>query len=179
MTTEWLKNEKITLRAPEPEDLDLLYEMENDTTLWNIGNNIQPFSHYTLRNYLTQAKQDIYADKQIRFIIELKNNELAGIIDLIDFDPYNKRAEVCIGLLKKHRGKGIGYSALSVISKYAFKLLQINQLYAYITEDNHHSRNLFAKAGYKENAILKEWKLQENRYSDVIIVQLFNTPNAV
>ena len=27
----------VVLRAMEPEDLDLLYQIENDTKLWNIG----------------------------------------------------------------------------------------------------------------------------------------------
>lgn len=170
---ELLKNEMIRLRSPEPEDLELLYEMENDVHLWNVGNSIQPYSRYVLRRYLEESKQDIYVDKQVRFVIELTDGSAIGMVDIIDFDPHNKRAEVCIGLLERYRGKGYGYSALSLMGGYAFRFLQLNQLYAYITKDNTHSRRLFKKAGYKENAILKDWKFLENRFCDVVITQLF------
>ena len=29
--------QQISLRAMEPEDLDLLYTIENDTSIWNVG----------------------------------------------------------------------------------------------------------------------------------------------
>ncbi len=172
MSTEWLKNSEITLRAPEPEDLELMFQMENDTMLWNTGNHIQPFSRYTLRQYIEQSQQDIYTDKQIRFIIETADGTPAGMIDLADFDPHNNRAEVCIGLIDQHRGKGIGYMALTLLLDYAFNLLRLNQLYAYIPEDNHHSRRLFAKAAFKETALLKEWQQNGQEFENVIVAQL-------
>ena len=56
---QWLTNGNIRLRAPEPEDLELLYKMENDTTLWSVGNSTQPYSRYTLRNYIEQTRNDL------------------------------------------------------------------------------------------------------------------------
>ena len=38
----------IRLRAIEPEDLDLLYRIENDRELWNVGTTNVPYSRYTL-----------------------------------------------------------------------------------------------------------------------------------
>ena len=38
MNENWLKDDMIRLRAPEPEDLELMYAMENDTSLWSVGN---------------------------------------------------------------------------------------------------------------------------------------------
>ena len=32
-----MEDKKIHLRALEPEDLDFLYEMENDESLWEMG----------------------------------------------------------------------------------------------------------------------------------------------
>ena len=32
-----MEDKKIRLRALEPEDLDFLYEMENDESLWGMG----------------------------------------------------------------------------------------------------------------------------------------------
>lgn len=171
MNTTWLKDDIISLRTPEPEDLELMFAMENDTTLWSIGSATLPYSRYTLRTYLEQSRQDLFSERQARFVIELKNGETAGMIDLADFDPLNSRAEVCIGLLGKHRGKGIATRALTLLCDYAFKKLHINQLYAFIPEWNEESLKLFEKNSFKKNALLQQWQRTENGYSNVFLVQ--------
>ena len=44
MDTTWLKDDSVRLRTPEPEDLELMYAMENDTTLWSAGNATLPYT---------------------------------------------------------------------------------------------------------------------------------------
>lgn len=171
MHSTWLKDDIIKLRAPEPEDLELMFAMENDTSLWCAGNATLPYSRYTLRSYLEQSRQDLLAERQARFVIEFVDGTGAGMIDLADFDPINSRAEVCIGILGKYRDKGIATRALQLLCHYAEKKLHLHQLYAYIPIWNGTSRKLFAKAGFKESAILKEWQRSEEGYFDVILVQ--------
>lgn len=171
MNTTWLKDDIISLRTPEPEDLELMFAMENDTTLWSIGSATLPYSRYTLRTYLEQSRQDLFSERQARFVIELKNGETAGMIDLADFDPLNSRAEVCIGLLGKHRGKGIATRALTLLCDYAFKKLHINQLYAFIPEWNEESLKLFEKNSFKKSALLQQWQRTENGFGNVFLVQ--------
>ena len=171
MNTTWLKDELISLRSPEPEDLEMMYAMENDTTLWSVGNATLPYSRYTLRQYLEQSCQNLFAEHQARFVIELADGETAGMIDLADFDPLNSRAEVCIGLLGKHRGKGIATRALALLCDYAMKKLHINQLFAFIPEWNEESLRLFEKNGFKKSALLKEWQRTEKGFNDVFLVQ--------
>ena len=171
MDTTWLKDDSVRLRTPEPEDLELMYAMENDTTLWSAGSATLPYSRYTLRLYLEQSKQDLFTERQARFVIDLDSSEAAGMIDLADFDPLNSRAEVCIGLLGKHRGKGIATRALALLCEYALKRLHINQLYAFIPKWNSESLNLFEKNGFTKSALLKQWQRTEKGYIDVFLVQ--------
>lgn len=171
MNTTWLKDELISLRSPEPEDLEMMYAMENDTALWSVGNATLPYSRYTLRQYLEQSCQNLFAEHQARFVIELADGETAGMIDLADFDPLNSRAEVCIGLLGKHRGKGIATRALALLCDYALKKLHINQLFAFIPDWNEESLRLFEKNGFKKSALLKQWQRTEKGFNDVFLVQ--------
>lgn len=167
----WLKSDKITLRAPEPEDLALMYIMENDTELWSIGDTLLPYSRYTLRSYLEQSRQDLFSERQARFVITLPDGEAVGMIDLAAYDPLNSRAEVCVGLLGKYRGQGIASEALRLLCEYSFKRLHIHQLYAYVAVENSESRKLFAKNGFVEASVLKDWLRNENGFSDVVLVQ--------
>lgn len=38
MKQSFLSNDRIYLRAVEPEDMDVMYEMENDPSMWDISN---------------------------------------------------------------------------------------------------------------------------------------------
>ena len=171
MNGTWLKNDRITLRSPEPEDLELMYAMENDTTLWSVGNATLPYSRYTLRAYLEQSRQDLFSEHQARFVIEFAGGEAAGMIDLAEYDPLNSRAEVCIGLLGRHRGKGIATETMQLLCEYAFKKLHIHQLYAYVPQWNNESITLFEKNGFEKSALLRQWQRNENGYNDVFLMQ--------
>lgn len=169
--SSWLKDETMTLRAPEPEDLELMYAMENDTALWSVGNATLPYSRYTLRTYLEQSRQDLVAERQARFVIELSGGDCAGMVDLADYDPLNSRAEVCIGLLGAYREKGIASRALQLLCSYAAGRLHLHQLYAYVPQWNAGSIRLFEKCGFVYTATLKDWVRGKEGYSDVVLMQ--------
>ena len=103
---------EIRLRALEPEDLDLLYRIENDMKLWNVGTTNVPYSRYTLHDYIATASNDIYVDRQVRMMVENLSGETVGIVDLVNFDPNNCRAEVGLIILNAFRRRGYGSSAL-------------------------------------------------------------------
>ena len=127
-----LERSMIKLRAIEPEDLDLLYRIENDRELWNVGTTNVPYSRYALHDYVAHASDDIYMDRQVRMIIENNEGEIVGIVDLVNFDPGNRRAEVGLIVLDAFRRRGYGRNILSQIADYALNVLHLHQLFAYI-----------------------------------------------
>ena len=170
----FLENEKIKLRAPEPEDLDLLYKWENDTELWSIGGTLAPYSRYELKQYILSQK-DIYESKQLRFIIENKTEKVTiGTIDLYDFDPHNRRVAVGIMIDKVHQGSGLASEALSLLCEYAFSFLKLHQLYAYIPVKNEPSIKLFSHCGFKNKGLLHDWLQSVDGYEDVLIFSLIS-----
>lgn len=167
-----LENTKIRLRAPEPEDLELLYKWENDTDLWEYGNANAPYSRFSLREYLSESKQDIYADKQLRLMVEMHpSGEVIGMTDLYDFDPFHRRAGVGILIDIEHRNRGYGLQALTLLDDYAFGFLSLKQIYAFVPEKNLASMQLFSKAGYMPTGILREWLSVADRFEPVQVWQ--------
>ena len=65
-----LSNDKVVLRALEPEDVELLYGWENDSDLWQVSNTLAPFSKYVLTQFIESQMQDIYQTRQMRLVIE-------------------------------------------------------------------------------------------------------------
>ena len=172
---KWLENDTIRLRALEPEDLDLLYAWENDTSLWKFGSTLVPYSRYVLKAYLEHADADIYAQKQLRLMIVLKaSGETVGTVDLFDFDPRHRRAGVGILIDPAYQRKGIGKEALSLLTAYAFGLLNIHQLYVFVPVSNEPSRNLFLDSGFTSCGILKDWLHTNHGFADAYFMTLLN-----
>lgn len=171
-----LTGQNIHLRALEPEDLEFVYQIENDESIWEVSNTQTPYSRFLIRQYLENAHQDIYEAKQLRLAICInENNSTIGLIDLFDFDPKNNRAG--IGILIKNasdRSKGLGSEALDLLIRYAFQQLQLHQLYANIGEDNQASLHLFTKFGFEKIGIKKQWNKVNNVYKDELLFQLIN-----
>lgn len=161
----------IHLRALEPSDLDFLFALENDQRLWSISNTLVPFSKFTLKQYITNAKEDIFTAKQQRFVISDSQHQSLGLIDLYDFDVLHHRAGVGLVIDESHRGKGIGKKALALIEKLAFQRLQLHQLYAGVGEENTASLTLFKSAGYIECGIKKDWNYYNNSYHNEVVFQ--------
>jgi len=172
-----LKNKNIYLRPLEPEDLDFLYQTENNTNIWELSNNQTPYSRFALKQYIERTlSEDVYALKELRLVIcKTDNNLPIGLIDLFDFDPKNKRAGVGILITDtKYRSSGYGSQALETLIDYAFDILQLRQLYCNILSENQKSINLFLKYNFKQIGIKKDWVFDGENYKDEILFQLIN-----
>ena len=166
------QNPYVNLRALEPEDLELLYRIENDVNLWNIGATNVPYSRWTLHEYIANSTGDIYTDHQVRMMIENKEKEVVGIIDIVNFDAANRKAELGLIIEEPYRHAGYARSALQKISEYAVNILHLRQLFAIIAVNNEPCIRLFQSLGCLESARLKDWLFDGQNYHDVIVMQI-------
>ena len=170
-----LKGQNIYLRALEPKDLDFLYRLENDTSIWEISGTLKPYSKKMLQLYLDNAYRDIYEVKQLRLCICDMEDRCIGLIDLFDFDPKNRRAGMGIIIVNpEDRGKGLGAEAISLVCEYAFSMLDLHQIYANILEDNDKSIKLFQKMGFKKIGVKKEWIRTSTGFKNEVLFQKIN-----
>jgi diamine N-acetyltransferase len=171
-----MKYEKIRLRALEPEDLELLYEWENNDSYWVISNTVSPFSKYTLKRYMENSHKSIYETGQLRLMIDLKEEKKTiGTIDIFDFDPFHGRAGIGILIADEaQRKKGYASMSLKCLIDYCFRTLQLHQLYCNILANNCESIDLFKKMGFTESGVKKEWVKTTDGYLDEYMFQLIN-----
>jgi len=171
-----LTGNTIFLRALEPHDLDFLFKLENDESVWEVSETLAPYSRYVLKQYLENSHKDIYEVKQLRLAISDFEEHLLGFIDLFDFNPRHMRAGIGIIVLQEaNRNKGIGTEALDLMINYTFNHLNLHQLYANISVENKPSIKLFSNLGFKKIGIKKDWNHFDGVYSDEILYQLINT----
>lgn len=171
-----MRYKDLILRAPEPEDLELLYKWENDTSIWQLSNTLTPFSKFALRKYIENSKQSIFESGQLRLMIGgISSGITIGTVDLFDFDPLNLRAGIGILIAEPgSRKKGYASMAVEFMIDYCFNRLKLHQIYCNILSDNSDSIKLFTRLGFKQAGVKKEWIRSDNSFKDELLFQLIS-----
>lgn len=161
-----IQNDRVILRAPEPDDVDALYLWENDApdTL------NEPLSRLAVWTYVHDYKADIYSRRELRLMIDYAvTGATIGHIDLVEFDPTHRRAGIGIYIAEEYRHCGFAAEAVGLLSEYCHNTLHMKQLWAQVAADNVASLALFISAGFAEVATLPFWFRRGDRYVDVKI----------
>lgn len=166
-----LYDNEIRLRAPEPEDVDSLYILENDPRTWNDGATLAPLSRKQLWDYISTYDGDIFSAGQLRLVIEF-GGELAGEIDLYDFDKIARRAYVGIIVKEQYRGERVATRALKLLLEYAVERLALRQLAAVVRAGNEPSERLFEKQGFVQTGYFRAWLRSNESWADARHYQL-------
>ena len=56
MNKSYFCSERVRLRAMEPEDLEVMYAMENDSQTWDVTNFTVPYSRFVLKQYIENSE---------------------------------------------------------------------------------------------------------------------------
>lgn len=146
MKTE-LHTSKVKLRAPEKSDVANLYYLRSHPLVKKFIERELPKNISDVEKFIELRNAD---PNPFYFIIEtLPSNEFAGTICLWNINQENTYAEVGYELLPDFQGKGIMTSALREIIRFAFKELNIETIEAFTHSENHASRKLLEKFGFK------------------------------
>lgn len=169
-----LTDDKITLRALEPTDIDVMYRWENDAELWRYGSTVAPFSRKQIWEYIAGYDADIYSARQLRLmIVDNASGDVVGAIDITDYDPVNQRAAIGIFVDRSYQRKGFASAAIRLVEGYCAERLGMHQLWAMVPGDNTPSRSLFTSSGYKISGRLQSWLKTRTSYCDAYIYQHF------
>jgi len=94
-----------------------------------------------------------------------------GNIKLGPINTHHRRADIGIVIgEKKYWGKGIATEAISAISDHAFNVLGLHKINAGFYSENTASGRAFLKAGFYEEARLREHWLSDGQWQDQIIL---------
>ena len=169
-----LSNSKITLRALEPDDIDLLYHWENTSDVWKVSNTHTPISKFMLANYIKSADADIWEKKELRLMIVDANQKVIGTIEVFEFDPFHQRAGLGIIIFDQaDRRSGIATTTLDLISDYLKNEIGVYQVYVNIASDNQPSIKLFEKLSFELIGTKKHWLKRPTGWIDELMYQKF------
>ena len=171
MTTMTKKRNTIKLRALEPEDAALLYVVENDAAEWCHTDSLAPYSYRQLQDFALTYDPDPFRAGQLRLVVENDQGEAVGLVDLYEISSKNLNAFIGVTTLPDKRVKGYGQAAVEEMTRYALTTLGLRTVAAKILSRNRKALDLFAKAGYVETGLLKDWQRTGEGFEDLVLMQ--------
>jgi diamine N-acetyltransferase len=160
-----IKGTSIDLRKLQPSDLSFLFEIENNPDHWNYSDIPGPYTKEELIHFIDESLEStVFETNQERFVIQDKQGQSVGFVDLFDCDFSHKRAGVGIVISSNERQKGYAKEALILLERYAKEELKLHQLFALISEENLKSISLFKGCGFEMTAIKQDWFLKDGMY---------------
>ena len=166
------KDADVRLVAVGPEDLTSLYAWINDrdTVIFN-----SPYSPVHLKNHLEwfdsiRSREDI-----VLFGIR-SGGRLVGTCQLHSIHPVHRTADLQIRIgSTDDRRKGFGFSAIKQLLQFGFFDRNLNRIALHVFADNTAARQLYAKAGFKEEGRLRQAAFVDGGFKDLIILSLLQS----
>lgn len=151
------------LRLLNKNDLSLRVQWMNDARIYCTMHFQPPI---LLENTLQWFNINKNNSKRADFVLETLDGEVLTMSGLTRLDADILKMESYIFVDPDTKAKGLGKKTLFLQCVYAFEILKINKVYAYIDSDNFASQKLYEKIGFKKEGILRNETKREDSFID-------------
>lgn len=115
--------------------------------------------------FLRAAEKDAYEHTAFKAGV-WRHGNLIGCIDLHQIDWANGNARVGYWLDKEHTGHGIMTRAVHLLAEYAFEALDLHRVEIHVCTENHLSRHVAERLGFKMEGVLRQVQRLRGEYHD-------------
>ena len=127
------------------------------------------FDRRTITEWLT-GRQD-HHDRADWAIVASDTDEFLGEVVLNDFDPTEASANFRISLAGPTvYGCGFGTAAARMAVRHGFDTVGLHRIHLEVFDFNPRARRSYAKAGFREEGVLREAHHDESGWHDVIVM---------
>lgn len=105
------------------------------------------------------------------------NNDLGTFYGACGFNNLqikNQKAELGFWLLPEYWGRGIIPEAVSKINEFAFKILQLHRIEAFVETENDNSKKVLKKMGFSYEGTMKDVEIKEKKFISLSVFALLN-----
>lgn len=167
-----MEGQDIYLRLMNEGDTDNIVKWRNSDFVRRNFIYQKPFTREGHENWVRTM---IDTGKVIQFIICTKDERPIGSVYLRDIDQIHHKAEYGIFIGEKDAlKKGYGTQAAKLIIAYAFEKLKLHKLMLRVLAENGQAKRSYEKAGFIQEAYLKDEVFLEGQYKDVIYMAVIH-----
>jgi ribosomal-protein-alanine N-acetyltransferase len=159
----------VTLREISDKDIQEITQLMTRNVarfLWEVP---YPYKRKNAQDFVNTSRSDFKLLRAVNFAIDYHgsyrpNNLLIGTISLKDIDWLTKSANIGYWTGEKYWGKGIGTECVRLVIDYAFSILGLEELCAYVYPTNKGSIRILEKNGLKIKGKVNEYNKLQGRY---------------
>lgn len=168
-----LRGEKIYLRPMTPEDTDRIVEWRNNP---RVRKNFIYQKPFTRQGHLAWVENRVNTGEVIQFIIcEKETDRPVGSVYFRDINGEHHRAEYGIFIGEDDAvGRGIGSETCRLACAYGFEAEKWHKITLRAFSDNKAALRSYEKAGFVQEAYLREEVCIDGVYRDIILMGLIN-----
>lgn len=168
-----LEGQEIFLRPMTPADTDNIIKWRNTDF---VRRNFIYQKPFTVQGHEEWTKTMIDTGKAVQFIICLKDTDKpVGSVYLRDINREHQKAEYGVFIGEADAlGKGYGTEAARLLTAYAFQDMGLHKVMLRVLAGNEQAKRSYEKAGFVQEAYLKDEVILENRYRDVIYMAMIH-----
>ncbi|HYY85468.1 MAG TPA: GNAT family N-acetyltransferase [Nitrososphaeraceae archaeon] len=138
-------------------------------SLWEIP---YPYALENALSFIDSSHKEYRFLKAVNFAILYKNNiepnGLVGIISLKNLNIEKKKANLGYWIGESFWGKGIASESVKLVINYAFSVLRLEEVYAYVYSQNKASIRVLEKNGMTRVGEINEYSKKLGRYQNTI-----------
>lgn len=170
-----LEEKDIYLRPMTREDTDLIVKWRNKDF---VRKNFIYQKPFTREGHLHWIETMVETGRVVQFLICTKDDVPVGSVYLRDIDEVHHKAEYGIFIGEEDAlSKGYGTEAARLMTEYAFRELKLHKLMLRVLAGNERAKRSYEKAGFVQEAYLKDDVCLEDGYRDVILMAILNPGN--
>lgn len=164
-----LYTQRLILRAFTMRDAPVVKLLAGAKEIYDTTLNIpHPYPEGAAEVWIGEHARKYTNGKEVNWAVcEKENNDVIGAIGLI-FNFEHEKAETGYWIGLPYWNKGYASEALSAVIEYGFKVLRLNKIFAHYFSRNPASGRVMEKNGMKEEGLLREDIIKDNKFEDII-----------
>ncbi len=161
----------VTVRKPEPRDVDALLPIKNDPEIAaHLAGTTRAWSRDDLIRWVERHRS---APDEAFFVIADEHDRAIGHVALYRIDPEVGSAEFGILLGDKAVwGQGVGTLITRFAIEYGFDVLGLRRIFLEVIETNARASHVYEKLGFVVEGRLREHQFKNGHHVDVIVMGL-------
>ena len=159
----------VRLRAPEPRDLDALYEWFNDAeAVAGLGLRY-PVSRQAEADWIAQRAAPSYGGAH--FAVETHEGRLLGTCGLFDTEfPENRSAQLGVAIVDRTQwGKGYGTDAVRTLCRFGFEEMNLHRIELLVFADHTRAIRTYERVGFVREAVARQKHWNAGWHDDVLM----------
>lgn len=173
-----ITTEKITLRKIISSDIDSLFEIYNNESLFQYTPVNHKKNKSTVKNMIGHFDRDFNKQKEIFLGICLNDNlnKIVGVAEIFDYNRAVNMITIGYRLNEQSWGKGIATLTVKAMTDYLFNHIGINRIQAFVMPENIKSKNVLQRNGFiKEGTIRQGYVWRGKGIVDLVLYSLLKS----